>query len=102
MSTTFDVYPGKREIPTFASLLYRSTAELHKFLESVGVKARPCIHLRLQRRKDHAHASFRLSDEARWSKDLYAWFMVGEVAGGTDAYFNNSPNYLREIWDEEM
>jgi hypothetical protein len=80
MSTTFEVYPRTRELPTFAELLDRSTKELHAFLDSVGVSARPRIDVRLQRRSDHAHQAFALGDPLRWDAEMYAWFTVGDVA----------------------
>lgn len=102
MSTTFDVYPRKREHPTFAAILDRSTEELHRFLESVGVSSRPRIQVRLQRGDDDAHLPFNLSDEARWDTNVYAWFMVGDVSGGTDAYYEDSPERIREFWEGEL
>jgi hypothetical protein len=102
VSTTFDVYPRTSQLPTFAAILDRSTAELHRFLGSVGIHARPPIHVRLQRYEDHGHLPFDLSDEARWGKNIYAWFMVGEVPGGTDAYYDDSPEHIREFWNGEL
>src|SRR5262249_41052293 len=102
MSTTFDVYPIKPELPTFAAILERSTFELHRFLESVGLRERPRIHVRLQRKKDHSHQLFDLNDEARWADDTYAWFMVGDVPGGTDAYYDDSIEDIRQFWEGEL
>ncbi len=102
MSTTFDVYPRKRELPTFAAILDRSTFELHRFLDSVGIQARPRVHVRLQRNTDHSHLPFDLSNEARWGRDVYAWFMVGEVPGGTDAYYDDSLKHIRQFWEGEI
>ena len=102
MSTTFDVYPRKREIPSLGALLHRSTAELHTCLASVGVEARPEICCRLRRRADHANVPISRRDEARWSAGAYAWFSVGGVPGGTDAYFEASAEAIRECWEEEL
>ena len=102
MSTTFDVYPGLASIPTFANLLERSTAELHRFLESVDIQARPQIRVQLLRKENNAALVFELDDPAQWGKDVYAWFSVGTVAGGADAYFENSPESMHEFWEEEL
>jgi hypothetical protein len=102
VSTTFDVYPRTPQLPTFGALLERSTAELHHFLASVGVEARPPIHLRLQRCDDHAHLPFALADEAWWGDDVYAWFMVGDVPGGTDAYYDANAAAIAEQWQGEF
>lgn len=102
MSTTFDVYPRSKQLPTFTELLEKSTAELHRFLASVGVEARPPIHLRLQRCEDHAHVPFSLMDKMSWADDVYAWFMVGNVAGGTDAYYDADAADIAEQWQGEF
>jgi hypothetical protein len=47
MSTTFDVYPRTKQLPSFGAIIDRSTEELHHFLESVRIRARPLIHLRI-------------------------------------------------------
>jgi hypothetical protein len=99
MSTTFDVYPRTKQLPSFAAIIDRSTAELHRFLESVNIGARPRIHVRLQRREDDSHVPFSLDEPARWTEDNYAWFMVGDAAGGTDAYFDDDRAKIQELWD---
>jgi len=99
MSTTFDVYPRTKQLPSFAAIIDRSTTELHRFLESVNIRARPLVHLRIQRCEDHSHVAFSLDDPARWEKTVYAWFMVGETPGGTDAYFDDDHGRIQELWD---
>lgn len=99
MSTTFDVYPRTNQLPSFAAIVDRSTVELHRFLASVGIGARPPVHLRVQRCEDDSHVPFALNAPARWGKDTYAWFMVGEVAGGADAYFDDDQGAIQERWD---
>ena len=61
MSTTLDVYPGTMNLPSFAAIIDRSTVELHGFLGSVGIRARPPIHLRIQRRDDDSHVPVGLA-----------------------------------------
>ena len=102
MSTTFEVYPRTRAVPTFGAIIDRSTAELHRFLDSIGIRSRPRIHLRLQARKEHAHLRFSLDDPAKWGEETYAWFMVGSVPGGTDAYFDDDANKIRQYWEGEL
>jgi hypothetical protein len=100
MSTTFEVYPGTTDLPSFAAIIDRSTAELHRFLGSVGIQARPAIHLRIHRREDDSHLPFSLDAPAHWGKDTYAWFMVGDVPGGSDAYFDDDRDQIQERWDD--
>jgi hypothetical protein len=61
MSTTLDVYPGTMNLPSFAAIIDRSTVELHGFLGSVGIRARPPIHLRIQRCYDDSHVPVGLA-----------------------------------------
>jgi hypothetical protein len=100
MSTTFDVYPGMTDLPSFAAVIERSTSELHRFLGSVGIRARPPIHLRIQRCEDNSHVPYLLDSPAHWGKDTYAWFMVGDVPGGSDAYFDDDRVNIEERWDD--
>jgi len=99
MGTTFDVYPRTKHLPSFATIIDCSTKELHNFLESVDIGARPAIHLRLQRCDDNSQVPFSLDDPARWAKDNYAWFMIGKVPGGTDAYYDDDAAEIQEIWE---
>lgn len=102
MSTTFDVYPRTNQLPSFAAVIDRSTVELYRFLESVGVRARPSIRLRIHRCDDDSPVPFSLDAPARWGKDTYAWFTVGEVPGGTDAYFDDDRAGIVKCWDEGL
>jgi hypothetical protein len=102
MSTTFEVYPRTSTLPTFAAIINRSTQELHRFLDSVGIRSRPRINLRIQACADHSQLPFSLDDLARWDKQTYAWFMVGDVLGGTDAYFDDNAIAIREYIEGEF
>jgi hypothetical protein len=101
MSTTFEVYPATAEIPTFAAVLKRSAYELHRFLDSVGISARPSIQLSLRRKVDDSLISIDLKSPARWAEDTYAWFRFGNVPGGTDAYFEADADQIRDMWESE-
>jgi hypothetical protein len=102
MSTSFEVYPRRMELPTFSAIIDRSTMELHRFLDSIGIRKRPRVHVRLQACADDAHVPFSLKDSARWNKETYAWFMVGDVPGGTDAYFDDDADEILQYWDGEL
>jgi hypothetical protein len=103
MSTTFEVYPGVPELPTFGALVERSTTELHRFLESVNITNRPAIDVKLQTCKEHAQRPLSFHNPLRWDKNtVYAWFSVGNVVGGTDAYFGKTEWLVREFWESEL
>lgn len=99
MSVTFDVFPRSVVVPTFAALLERSTEELHRFSSSVGVVARPRIQLQIRRREGDARVEHSPHDPARWSKRDYAWFTVGNVPGGTDAYYSDDAAAIASLWE---
>jgi antitoxin component of RelBE/YafQ-DinJ toxin-antitoxin module len=102
MSTTFEVYPRTKTLPTFGAIVDRSTMELHRFLDSVGISSRPEVHMRLQACVDDAQLPFSLNDPAKWNEETYAWFMVSDVPGGTDAYFDDKGNEIQDYWDGEL
>ena len=102
MSTVFYVYPRTEDVPTFAALLDRSNAELHRFLGSIDIGGRPLIHVRLQRDEDDSHVPFSINDPARWDKDTYAWFTIGGLAGGTDAYYDDDATAIQETWTPDV
>jgi hypothetical protein len=94
LSTTFDVYPASATIPTFEELLVRSAAHLHQYLVDHGIDMRLLIgaNLILKQGCDGEGSNIERRSPLPWSplhweeKD-YAWFTVGDVPGGTDAYF---------------
>lgn len=102
MSTTFDVYPREFALPSFAAILDRATQELWCFLESIDIRQRPRIDVRLQRSEDHSAVPFLLNDPARWNSDAYAWFTVGDVPGGSDAYYDDDVDEIKAQWDGEF
>ena len=100
MSTTFEVYPATRDLPTFAGLLEASLPLLHERLARYGIDARPEIEVRIQDCKTHHPVAFDFDDPLRWNDDTCAWFEIVGVAGGTDAYFEPMDDLTKEVWDE--
>jgi hypothetical protein len=58
--------------------------------------------MRLQACADNAHLPYSLDKPARWNNDTYAWLMVGDVPGGTDAYFDDDAKGIQEYWEGEI
>lgn len=102
MSTTFDVYPGEEAIPSFAQLLERSTWELHRFLESVQIPGRPLIQVALKRCRDDSDLPLSVSQPFQWTDEAYVWFTVGQVVGGTDAYFEDRAEVINDQWQDAL
>lgn len=101
MSTTFDVFPATREFPSFQQLLDRSTVELHRFLASVDIAARPLIQVSIQNKSGNLAIPFDRHAPLTWPDETYAWFYVGEIPGGTDAYFWSVDDLTLEYWREQ-
>lgn len=100
MSTTFEVFPSTESIPTFQQLLDRSTTELHRFLSSVNIDARPSIHVRVQSKDGDQPIPLDLQSRLTWPDDTYAWFHIVDVPGGTDAYFWPVDELTLDCWRE--
>ena len=102
MSTTFEVYPATCELPTFAALIDATLPQLHDRLARHGIDARPQIHVRIQKNRNHKHVPFELTDPLQWFDTTYAWFEIANVAGGTDAYFEPIDELTKEVWDDYL
>jgi hypothetical protein len=100
MSTTFNVFPSSELIPTFQQLLDRSTTELHRFLSSIDVDARPSIHVRVQNKEGDQAIPLDLHSPVTWPDETYAWFHVADIPGGTDAYFWPVDDVTLDCWRE--
>jgi hypothetical protein len=96
VSTTFQIYPSTPAIPSFRQLLDRSVVELHRFLQSVGLSSRPAVGVRVQQNANDRPVEIDLDGPLTWNDDEYAWFFVGEIAGGTDGYFHQVDDLTRE------
>ncbi|WP_027482471.1 hypothetical protein [Deinococcus pimensis] len=99
MSTTFFVFPGNSDLPTFRAVRDLTQDKLHRYLRSLGVDARPTVHVALQGWDDHHAAPFSLDLPFVWPEDQYAWFTIDGVLGGTDA--DTKPVRL-EVADDEF
>jgi hypothetical protein len=103
MSTTFQVFPTDRTIPSFRALIEHSEAALAAFLfrrAELGVS--PKIELRLLENRTNRDLPLDLDAPAVWPASAYAWFTVADVVGGTDAYFQHFDAQDHSIWSEEL
>ena len=80
--------------------LQRASEELHAFLEKEStVRARPALRVSLLQNEDHTPLPLRLEEPLVWPETCYAWFGVGAVPGGTDAYCATSSEFRSEVWN---
>jgi hypothetical protein len=87
MSTTFNIFPKLPVIPTFRQVVDIATARLQQYLSSYGIDSKYNIAVMLRSKEPDIEQPTNLDSPARWDDDLYAWFYVPSVPGGTDAYF---------------
>lgn len=119
MSTTFEVYPGNKEIPSFSEVLYQTEIAVNSYLSSINISKKIMLNVEIQSISEHIKKPFKLTDKMIWDDSLYAWFYIKGIPGGTDAYFylhntidtdflkdelTNNPNFqkYRNIIDENI
>lgn len=87
MSTTFNVYPKLSVMPTFSQIIDLSVVRLHEYLSSYKIHSRYSVEVTLRSQEPDIEQPTNIDASAYWSDDLYAWFYIPTVPGGTDAYF---------------
>lgn len=87
MSTTFSVFPLKKEIPTFREILDLSTKKLNNFLSDYKVSFEAKIEVKLLSKENDVEQKIDLNFSAKWEDDLYAWFTISTISGGADSYY---------------
>lgn len=99
MSTTFEVFPGKKYIPSFKALLDLSNQRLNEFLQSYNL---PQAFLSVSLRNDeNQQIAFTPETALKWGEDDYAWFFT-DFPGGTDAYYRILDNDDYDVISEAM
>src|SRR4051812_46835805 len=103
MSTTFDVYPSREEIPSFARLLEAANGHLSSFLQRYNIMQPVRLDVAMRPKDDDNHTlPFDRNGPAWWPDDQYAWFFVSGMGGGTDAYAFTMDDQDRECVMEEI
>lgn len=102
MSTTFDIFPTITDIPTFEQLLDMSNQKLKEYLYSMNINEQVKISVQLHKKDESKIYDSILKEKTIWDDDLYAWFYIKGIPGGTDAYFDNNDELQKAIWDKEI
>ncbi len=101
MSTSFEVFPRNHNLPIVRQVLELSTQYLHEYLTSVGVRLHPTVKLEIH--NDLELIVVPSPDQAlKWNVNEYGWFLIDQVPGGCDAYFEYVDDYRRESWEDEI
>lgn len=102
MSTTFEVLPGKPNIPDFSEILALSNKNINAYLSNIGIHNKLSIAVNLQKIITHELIDFETRDKFLQNESNYAWFYFPDVAGGIACYYyRNLPIYV-DIWREEL
>lgn len=102
MSTTFEVYPSSKVIPSFLEVLYLTEQEVNKYLRSMNIDKDIRLSAGLQSIKTHAGKPVALTDKMIWDESMYAWFYMDKLPGGTDTYFYQHDDLVIECLTEEL
>ena len=87
MSTTFSVFPLKKEFPTFRAVLDLSTEKLNRFLKDYEVGFEAKVEVKILAKEGDIEQKIDLDSSAKWKDEFYAWFMVSTINGGADSYY---------------
>ena len=101
MSTSFEVYPSTTAIPSFAQVLSLAEKYLQNTLERYNIH---CVLFKpdfcIMKNVDHTKVPCIISKPARWNKDEYAWFTIGDKAVGCDVSFGVIDELAIECWND--
>ena len=102
MSTTFEVYPGIKQIPTFQEIIDLSTKRLHKRLKEVHIYIKPDITVHFHFTDPEKSNPVDMMASSSWENIAYAFFSVGNIPGGTDTYFRTVEQLDWDCWGDHI
>jgi len=102
MSTTFEVYPGIKDTPSFSTVICNTETAVNNYLRSIGVGRDIRLSIEIQSINGHIKKPFQLADKMIWDESVYAWFYIEDIPGGTDAYFYRHSSIDTEFLMEEL
>lgn len=103
MSTTFCVYPGTDNTPTFYEVLQQAHVDLHDYFQSISFfKTTVSLNVEIQTVENHTKIPTNMNGKFIWDSEKYAWFYINGVSGGSDCYLFQHSELDREIWQREL
>lgn len=107
MSVTFDVYPLKKEIPTFQQVVNLTTKKLNDFLKSHQINFEAELNLIRVSWKDDIEKwdEVNLNSPAIWDNEFeYIWFKVCSFNRGINVHYweldeEEKSDYIEEVLD---
>ncbi|SCX60413.1 hypothetical protein SAMN03159363_2173 [Variovorax sp. EL159] len=98
LSTTFEVYPQSRGVPSFNELIELATIRLSEQLRRRGINAEPKLQALVLRASSNEKVAIALDGPMTWEEDKYAWLCVSGVPGGTDVTYQPVREIDRRNW----
>lgn len=102
MSTEFDIFPGRAELPWFEHVRALAEEHLQAWLRTVGVQARVALGTEMRSKSPDVVVVDSAGGPMSWDDDRYAWFTAADLAGGADAYFWPLDEVTTEYWNEDL
>jgi hypothetical protein len=101
MSTNFDVYPCIEYIPTYKEILNLANKNLKSFISKLGISSDISLNVELYSINDNSKIDFNIEDKVILNEEMYAWFFIKDIAGGTDLYYFKITGLDKDAWQEE-
>lgn len=103
MSTTFEVYPGWLEPPSFEDLRLRGERRIQQELGRRGIPiGEPRLTFRLLESGSNVELPLDMTAPCVWGTDSYLWISVAGAKGGTDATCNVVDDLLLDCWSSVL
>jgi hypothetical protein len=102
MSTEFDIFPGRRELPRFEEVLALAAEHLNAWLAKIGVRTFLDVQAEIRSKSPDVVIVESASGPMSWEDDHYAWFTVADLLGGADAYFRPIEDFTIEYWSDTL
>ena len=102
MSTEFDIFPGRPELPRFEEVLALAETHFNAYLGTIGVRTFVDLDVEIRSQSPDVVVVASASGAMRWDDDHYAWFTAADLQGGADAYFWPLNEVTTEYWNEDL
>jgi hypothetical protein len=100
--TVFTVLPSKITIPTYKEIIDVANTYINDYLLSIGVGKKISISFNLQKTMINELVQFDCKDELVQERNIYAWFFVPYIPGGTGCYYHKNLPIDNEAWEDEL
>ena len=102
MSTTFDILPSCKEIPSFSDVLIRCSQNFELYLKRVEIHKSPKITFTILSKEFNKSIPFNFKDPFLWEGGTYLWVEVENIVGGTDGYYWENEDLDYNYWRNEI